>query len=279
MNMSGRYFNIRRILSIGSHPAFFVVMIVAVVVSCWGYRHYVMIPRYQDEEIRSQVGDSYNGLNTLFTGLAFVGLCYSIILQKAEASDEREEVYRRQLEAEFFQLLDLFTNTVQSLRLLEPVKDAAGNSIATTQLEGRQVLGKLWHLYKDQFLKAQDPATAVESYREAYNAMYGQAQPMLAHYFRTLYRLVRFVDSGDLPDKRKIFFVKLVRAQMAAPEVTFLLLNCLKPENRKMTSLALKYDLLKHLPDGIPPAPVKEALLAELTRIATLGERDLSKVA
>lgn len=277
--MSRRYFNVRRILSIGSHPAFFLVLIVAVVASWWGYRHFITVPRYAEEEIRGQVGDSYGGLNTLFTGLAFAGLCYSIILHKTEASDERQEVYQRQLEAEFFQLLELFTNTVLSLRLLEPVKDASGNSTSATQLEGRQVLGKLWHLYKEKFLKPCDPATVAETYREAYNGMYEQAQPMLAHYFRTLYPLVRFVDSSELPDTRKIFFTKIVRAQMAAPEVTFLFLNCLKPENRKMTCLALKYDLLKHLPEGIPPAPVKEALLAELTRIAASAERELARTA
>lgn len=48
--------------------------------------------RYQAMEVRGQHGDMFGGLNTLFSGLAFAGLIYTVLLQREELSLQRREL-------------------------------------------------------------------------------------------------------------------------------------------------------------------------------------------
>jgi uncharacterized membrane protein YciS (DUF1049 family) len=43
-------------------------------------------------ETRGQFGDLFGGVNTLFTGLAFAGLIYTILLQRRDLELQREEL-------------------------------------------------------------------------------------------------------------------------------------------------------------------------------------------
>ena len=70
-------------------------------------------------------GDIYGGLSALFSGLAFAGLIYTILLQRKDLENTREEVksqsrsYKKQrFEDTFFHLLNLRNNVVKELDLL-----------------------------------------------------------------------------------------------------------------------------------------------------------------
>ena len=47
---------------------------------------------WADWEIRAQAGDMTGAINTLFSGLAFVGVIYAIVLQKEELRLQRKEL-------------------------------------------------------------------------------------------------------------------------------------------------------------------------------------------
>jgi hypothetical protein len=67
-------------------------------------------------------GDMFGALNTLFTGLAFVGLIYTILQQREqlaiaidEIEDTRKSQIQQRFENTFFQLLNLLTGVIESL--------------------------------------------------------------------------------------------------------------------------------------------------------------------
>src|SRR5687767_14281913 len=48
--------------------------------------------QYETMEARGQHGDMFGGLNALFSGLAFAGLIYTVLLQREELSLQRREL-------------------------------------------------------------------------------------------------------------------------------------------------------------------------------------------
>jgi hypothetical protein len=65
------------------------------VVACWfAYRAWMLSQRFDslDMEGRGQFGDMFGGLNTLFAGLAFAGIIFTIFLQMKELALQREEL-------------------------------------------------------------------------------------------------------------------------------------------------------------------------------------------
>jgi hypothetical protein len=67
------------------------VFVVATLVICCGYAAIVLFT-LEDWEKRGQFGDMFGGVNALFSGLAFAGVIYAILLQRRELALQREEL-------------------------------------------------------------------------------------------------------------------------------------------------------------------------------------------
>ena len=68
--------------------------------------------------------------------------------------------------------------------------------------------------------------------------------------FRTLYRLIRWVDEANertLTDDEKWFYVSIIRAQLTWIEMVFLLFNCLTEDGKSFLVYANKYALFDNL--------------------------------
>lgn len=52
----------------------------------------VVFVLFEDDQARGLFGDSFGGLTSLFSGLAFAGMIYAIILQSRELALQREEL-------------------------------------------------------------------------------------------------------------------------------------------------------------------------------------------
>ena len=89
---------------------------------------------YPNMAFRGQFGDSFGGLNTLFSGLAFAGVIVSIYLQSKELKIQGEELKQTRIEFHeqnkiissqlfentFFKLLELLGKTIESLSQHNP---------------------------------------------------------------------------------------------------------------------------------------------------------------
>jgi hypothetical protein len=79
----------------------------------------------------------------------------------------------------------------------------------------------------------------------AYTQVYHAQQQQLAHYFRNLYHIIKFVKTSDMSDKRR--YTSLVRAQLSAYELPVLFYNCLTPYGERFRPLVEEFGLLEHL--------------------------------
>lgn len=70
----------------------------------------------------------------------------------------------------------------------------------------------------------------------------------LSQYFKTIYRLLKMIDDCEhLNDEEKNFYAKILRSQITNSELLVLYYNYHSSFGKKVQSLILKYDFLKHL--------------------------------
>jgi len=226
-----------------------------------------LIPQaYKAPSNAGEFGDMFGGVNALFSGLAFVGVIYAILLQRRELQLQREELQQTreelegqklQLEAQnrtfrqqtfdnaFFQMLSLHHQIVNSIDLREASADA--DAMAT----GRDCFVRFYDDLK-KLLETDSRFSSVGATREnvviAYGELYNRIQPDVGHYFRNLYNIVKFVDRSDVEDQR--VYTNLVRAQLSSHELLLLFYNCLTHlGDEKFKPLVEQYALLKNMPD------------------------------
>lgn len=208
-----------------------------------------------------EFGDLFGSINALFSGLAFAGLIYTIILQKKELSLQRDELsstrieiqgQKEQLEKQtialnlqnfentFFQLLRFHNEITASLELSDQY---------STKRSGRDSFGLMREILERKLQKVTNASNIDDKVRQAYEDFYKDYQPLIGHYFRNLYHLINLVDKAEmLPNKR--VYTNLIRAQLSSYELVLLFYNCLSKHGvETLKPLAERYALFKDLPE------------------------------
>jgi len=202
-------------------------------------------------------------VNALFSGLAFLGVIVAILLQREELKLQREELaqtreeLRRQgeaLEAQvsavgqqrfdstFFQMISLHHQIVESVDVWYKRSH-----------RGREGLDRMFSLVTDKMpdvgLPAEKPSDLqkqVQAIAAGYRQIYDALESEVGHYFRNLYRIVKFVDEGEV--EHKATYTGILRAQLSTREMGLLFYNLFGPGFEKFLPLAERYDLLANLP-------------------------------
>jgi hypothetical protein len=208
-------------------------------------------------------------------------------LQEAELKDQKarfeaaqDNIKRQNFESSFYQLLNLYGETVSQVRAIGVKHDFGVSSISPQPLQGRECFQefhrRLSAIYKSPYDYPEEVAkeintlvseqhnaasqtaaliTSVVAYQNFYNKE--GHQEALGHYFRTLYHVFKFIhDSNaftEYEDKRR--YTSLVRAQLSAYELALLFYNGLAPfpahEANKFKPLIERYGLLEHLDESL----------------------------
>jgi hypothetical protein len=84
---------------------------------------------------------------------------------------------------------------------------------------------------------------------ETYNELFFDCKDDISHYFRIVYRLVKFIDNSTMSDDDKKMYSKILRSQFSEKELLMLYYNSYTVFGTKFYPLILKYNLLKHLPN------------------------------
>ena len=70
----------------------------------------------------------------------------------------------------------------------------------------------------------------------------------LSHYFKTIYRLLKIIDSSlSLSNQEKMFYAKIIRSQLTDYELLIMYYNYHSVYANKSTVLIYKYNILKHI--------------------------------
>ncbi len=231
-------------------------------------------------------GDSFGALTSLFSGLAFAGLIITIVMQKDELALQREELsltrqeltgQREEMEIQNETMkIQRFENTFfKQLEFLAICRNDIFHKISdnTSPLIGRNAIKNMYEDFvKNHLKKWQDKSdgygyrlsyiddlkeisTLQEKYSDFYSEEYGDE---LGQYFRTIYNILKFVDTNKLISDKKIY-TNLLRAQLSRYELSLLFYNCLSSfGEKKMMPLVKKYEILKHLEKStLPPENIE----------------------
>jgi hypothetical protein len=166
-------------------------------------------------EKAGQFGDSFGPLSSLMAALAAVGAWLAFQQSKEQA-----------FETTFYSLLSHHNSIVNSIDILQQtrVKDDAGVSKLVTgdTFQGRDAFRRMLRILRSTVagLKYEDE---LEKVSEGYRRFYFRYEDQLAHYFRTIYHIVSFVDSSNV--RHKGLYIKILRAQLSNSEQILLLYN------------------------------------------------------
>jgi hypothetical protein len=213
-------------------------------------------------------GSQFEPLATLFSGLAFWGVIYAILLQKSELELQRQELkltrgevrgQKEQLAAQnatlkqqkfentFFSLLNLYISVVDSIEIRLPQLDRARDRDVITK--GRNCFSQFLADFKREYT-GEKKRTPDVGYSElcisAYDRFANYRQTDVGHYFRTMYNIIKFVENSQIKDKQT--YVNILRAQLSSDELGLLFYNCLSRYGiEKFKPYVEKFGLLENM--------------------------------
>lgn len=256
----------------GSSTGMSIWVVLGVIIVMYGAYWVWVAPKIPD--------DQFDRLNTLFSGLAFWGVIYAILLQKSELSLQRKELaltreevrgQKEQLEAQnltmkrqrfentFFSLLDRLTNMVSSMEI---PPHGMGNPT-----KGRDCFSLFCGEFDEEYQRAKHANQNIRlkvACEQTYARFYKRRQHHVDHYFRTLYDIVRYVDLSQFEDKS--LYIGFLRAQLSSSELKLLFYNCISEmAAKKFKPLIHKSGLLKNLREELLIDPGHLSLLEEAT--------------
>lgn len=202
-------------------------------------------------------GDFIGGvLNPVFGFLALIALLMTISLQATELRLTRKELKNssealhsqnetltlQSFESSFFQMLRLHNDIVNSMDF---VRGGGDKQVVTTS--GRDCFPVMRKRLVSRYLAKKSISDDRERAEEAYVQTYEQLQVELAHYFRYLYNIFKFIHNSSVNDKR--FYSNLIRAQLSNHELVILFYNCIsKYGKERFLPLAIEYSLFNNMP-------------------------------
>lgn len=201
--------------------------------------------------LQGTVGSVWALSGLLFIYGSLVGQRKQLAQQDEELEDQRkqfqlqqESLRRQNFETALFQLLALHNSNINGIELPQGTNHYP--------LKGRAVF-MVWHQTLQAFYRGVSTNEKITIEKEkavhAYVNFYHARQHDLAHYFRTLYHIFKFIRDSSFENKRQ--YTSLVRAQLSAGELALLFYNCISPFGEKFKPLVEEFGLLEHLDNSL----------------------------
>lgn len=208
------------------------------------------------------LGDSAGLINALFSGLAFGGVILTIIWQIKNDNRGKINAQRLQFENTFFNMTQTFEHIVDGLTIERidlqgtdtnalfsnyynvQEDQASNNSVNGKEIKGRAVFEYIYQQRKleGMILKEAIEDSGITPYEIALKGI-------LDHYYRYLYRILKFIDETDLIDEQQKYrYASMFRAQLSEFELVLIYYNGLSSIGKeKLKPLLEKYSILKNL--------------------------------
>lgn len=199
-------------------------------------------------------GDSFGVLTSLFSAMAFAGVAFTLAmqrdqmliqrqeltLQKQESADSRNEVQKQGFENTFFQMLKMHN------QLISEITSHQNGAQGIITKDGRTVIkdmqGKLNAYFAQNIKHDQDD---LDNILIAFERFYTERGYQLAHYFRFLYNIFRFISDAKIDNKE--LYVRLARAQISNQELFILYYNSLTKRGRNFQKYIVEFKLMDNL--------------------------------
>ena len=229
------------------------------------------------QNARGLFGDSWGGVNAIISAFAFAGVIVTLFLQNRDLNLQRKEMARQREEFEkenetlkyqrfenlFYNMLNLQEKIVEGLRYtydtIEDVTVPRGDGAWLTDKRTieHSIIGRDLFRYAFEEIEVgvsvQGMTKNVNGFRR-FLRIQGISHyednwipSFFDHYFRHLYRILKFVDSQSFSEEEAYKYVALLRGTLSRYELVWIYYNALRRENVKLRRLVEKYALLKNL--------------------------------
>ncbi|MDN3365411.1 putative phage abortive infection protein [Priestia megaterium] len=166
---------------------------------------------------------------------------------KLEIKEQGKTMSLQRFENTFFNMLTLHNSIVQSLDVFSDGHDIKNRQVFM-YIAG-QLRGELYSLIGNYKLKEDEPD--FKKITATYASIYETYESHLGHYFRNLYRIVKFVHESQLSYDEKRNYIGIIRAQLSSSELVLLLYNGLSELGENFLPLMKEYNLLDNLNEDL----------------------------
>lgn len=205
------------------------------------------------ENMREGVfGDSFGTLNALFTGLAFSGVLITLLFQRKDLSETREQIANQQIESQFYSLLTQQQEVVRNFDL----QSRTTNEVIA---RGRDCFREWMETFAELYKLFSRGGKVEATYSSSYDVIYEVFRADLGLYFRSLYSVFRFIEGSNHKDAVK--FGLIVRSLLSDYELLLLFYNSLSPRGEKFKRFIYEYALFDNLDLDLLHNPLHALLL------------------
>ncbi len=237
------------------------------------YRYHMYFPeppvsgRTTNEEW-AHFGEFFGGtLSAIFGFLSLLALLLTLFMQRyqlvqaeevsratdAELRRQRAALSRQTFESTFFSLLEFHQGLVRGIDLVsktDPARVTRGRDCLRVLY--KRLLSRLKKFGDRESRREMSHEQRVKQIRDAYGGFWARNNSELAHYFRTLYRIFKFIDEAEVfapgdEKARKQEYAGIARAQISNPELALLFYNGLSSEGEKFKTLIERYKVLENM--------------------------------
>lgn len=231
-----------------------------------------------DENERGTFGDQFGAVNALFSGLAFAGLIYTIILQRHDLKLQRRDLHyqRRELELNrkeleltrqemeeqtaefekqnetlkiqrfentFFNMLSQFQEVVNNLKVSKDFYGSEGRDCFEKTYAKNEQIEQSFNDFDHLSLSSIILRDGINGYKRSETPKY------FDHYFRLLYRILKFVNDSKVITgfDEKYEYTAMLRAMLSRYELVWLYYNGLSYGAQKLKPLIERYAMLNNL--------------------------------
>lgn len=205
---------------------------------------------------RGTFGDMFGFANALFTGLSFIGLIGTILLQQKDLNTQRTELQKQtelinvqNFENTFFQMINIFHKVIDEIIIDNGGKKLAGKAAITgihseLQISAQDYMsGKENSMYVDRSRTYFD--ITGDEIRGLIKKKFELNKNQLSHYFRTFFTIIEMIDSN--PVISKMTYINILTSQLSRTEIMMLLYFGVNTQNVKYKKFIEKYSLLKDI--------------------------------
>lgn len=190
----------------------------------------------------SQIGEFISGFSgTIFTLIGVVLLFETLVLQRKELKESRSVFSKQHFENTFFNLLKLYAEITNSLVFF----DSASSD--SSKFTGKEYFQKNRELFYSKFVQQNSISNTRKNLKVNYVEFYSSNKESISHYYRTIYRIFKYISDSNLLTIEKMKYAKIVRAQLTDSELFFIYYNSFSVDGTNFRSLILEFKILKHL--------------------------------
>lgn len=232
---------------------FYIALSVFFIIAVLGLTY--MIQNSNSYNERGTFGDMFGFANALFTGLSFIGLIGTILLQRKDLNIQREElreqtnlVHKQNFESSFFQLLSMFNSIVNNMTIVSMESTYYGRHVFSAMINTFNSMlirkaGKGQDMNMDQLLELIKKLHKEDVIKE-YDDFYESYKEYLGHYFASFYHIINYIHITKNIDKN--FYISIARSQLSSFELILLFYYGVSTVGKKKTfTLLIKYDVLQ----------------------------------